>query len=327
MKVCVFGAGAVGTHIGARLAATNNADVSVVARGAQLDAIRKQGLVLKSGKDEIRGKPKTATNDPASLPQQDVVLVTLKGHALPALASTLERLVAPQGAIVFMLNGIPWWWRHARTGTQGPLPLLDPQGELWTRLREKALGCVVYSPNELEAPGVVLHQGGNRWVIGEPSDKKTPRLQAVVDLFSKSGLPADIPSDLRAEVWRKLVGNASGNTLSALTQRTHYEISIDPDLKRISLNIMRETLDVAAALGWELHGEVDIEKIASRAQPGAGPKPSMLQDVLLGRPVEVESHIGQTQAFARELGMPVPTIDFSLALLRGLDRSLRAAAA
>ena len=326
MKVCVFGAGAVGGHIAARLSAANLAEVSVVARGMQLDAIRAHGLVLKSGGGEIRGKPKTATDDAASLRQQDVVLVTLKAHALPALAATLDRLVAPHGTIVFMLNGIPWWWwPHGRAGAQGPLRLLDPDGELWTRLREKALGCVVYSPNELEAPGVVLHQGGNRWVIGEPSDQSTPRLRAVVELFSKSGLPADIPSDLRAEIWRKLMNNASGNTLAALTRLGHYDIATDPDLKRIGIEIMSETLEVAAALGWDLRRESDIEKMAGRAAPGPGPKPSMLQDVLLGRPVEVEAHLGQTQAFARERAVAVPTIDRVLPLLRSVDRALRAA--
>ena len=194
MRVCVFGAGAIGTHIGARLSAANQADVSVVARGASLEAIRRNGLTVKSGGEEINGKPKVASDDPSTLPPPDVVVVTLKGHALPPLAATLERLTAPNGVVVFMLNGIPWWWPHGRAGQQGPLRLLDPDGELWTRLREKALGCVVYSPNEIEQPGVVVHGGGNKYVIGEPSDRKTERLQAVIDLFNQSGLPAGFPA-------------------------------------------------------------------------------------------------------------------------------------
>ena len=325
MKVCVFGTGAVGGHIAARLAAANLADVSVVARGAQLSAIREHGLTLKSGDHQVRGRPRTATDDPASLPQQDVVLVTLKAHALPAMAATLDRLAGPQGTLVFMLNGIPWWWPHGQPGSKGPLRLLDPDGELWSRLREKTLGCVIYSPNELEAPGVVFHLGGNRWVMGEPNDQKTARLQAVVELFSKSGLPAEASPDVRCEIWRKLTNNASGNSLAALTRLGHYEIASDPGLKRLAIEIMRETLDVAAALGWDLRKEVDVEKIAGRATPGRGTRPSMLQDVLLGRPLEVEAHLGQTQAFARERGVATPAIDVVLPLLRGLDRSLRAA--
>ena len=325
MKVCVLGAGAVGGHIAARLAAANHAEVSVVARGAHLDAIRKNGITLKSGSDEIRGKPAAATDDIASLPKQDVVLVTLKAHAVPALAPSVEQLLKPDGVAVFPLNGLTWWWNHGRKGSAGAVSLLDPRSELWNRLRERTLGCVIYSPNEVVSPGVVSHIGGNRWIVGEPSDQKTPRLQAVVDLFNRSGLPAEIPADIRAEVWRKLMNNASGNTLAALTRRGHYELASDPDLKRLGIEIMRETLNVAAAIGWDLRSEVDPEKIASRATPGPSSPPSMLQDVLLGRPLEVEAHLGQTQAFARDAGVPVPTIDVVLPLLRGLDKSIRAA--
>ena len=192
MKVCIFGAGAIGGHIGARIAAAKSADLSVIARGSQLEAIRKNGLTLRSGDKEFNGKPAAATDDPSSLANQDLVIVTLKGHALPGIAATVEKMLSPQGTVLFPLNGIPWWWNHGRPDGKGALPLLDPDGELWTRLRERTLGCVIYSPNEVVSPGVVLHIGGNRWVIGEPSDQKTPRAQAVVDLLSKSGLPAEV---------------------------------------------------------------------------------------------------------------------------------------
>jgi 2-dehydropantoate 2-reductase len=326
MKVCVFGAGAVGSHLAARISAAKTAEVSVIARGPALEAIRRQGILLKSGSEEIRGKPAAVTDDPSSLPKQDVVIVTLKAHTIPALAGQIEKLLATEGCAVFMLNGLTWWWNQGRPGSQGALPLLDPEGALWSKLRDKALGCVVLSPNEIVSPGVVLHKGGNRYLIGEPSDEKTRRVQSVVDLFCKSGLPAEIPSDLRLELWRKLMGNASGNSLAALTRLGHYEISTEPGVKRLGMDIMRETLEVAAALGWDLRKDIDVEQMASRASPGPGPAPSMLQDVLLGRPLEVEAHLGQTQAFAREKGVATPTIDVVLPLLRGLDRSQRALA-
>jgi len=325
MKVCVFGAGAIGSHLAARLSAAGQAEISVVARGAQLDAIRKNGILLKSGTEEIHGKPSAASDDPASLAKQDVVLVTLKAHSIPALAPQLEQLLSPQGSAVFMLNGLTWWWPHGRAGTQGPLRLLDPEGALWTKLRERTLGCVIFSPNEIVSPGVVVHIGANRFVMGEPSDEKTPRLQTIVDLFNKSGLPAEIPADLRTEVWRKLMSNASGNTLAALTRLGHYEMATDAEVKQLGIRIMRESLEVAAALGWDLRKEIDVEKIASRASPGPSSPPSMLQDVLRGRPLEVEAHLGQTQAFAREKGVQTPTIDVVLPLLRGLDKTLRRA--
>ena len=326
MKVCVFGAGAVGSHIAARIAAANAAEVSVIARGANLEAIRSDGILLKSGNEEVRGKPAAVTDDSYSLPKQDLVIVSLKAHAVPALAGEIERLLAPQGCALFMLNGLPWWWNYGNYGkgaNAGALPLLDPDSALWTKLRERTLGCVLYSPNEIVAPGVVSHIGGNKFVVGEPSGQKTERVQRVVDVFCKSNLPAVIPEDIRAEVWRKLMGNAAGNTISALTRRGHYEMASDPGLKPLSIGIMRETLEVAAALGWDLRSEIDPEKVASRASPGPASTPSMLQDVMLGRPVEVEAHIGQTQAFARAQGVSTPTIDILLPLLRALDKSLR----
>src|SRR5688572_13442044 len=215
MKVCVFGAGAIGGHIAARMSATQAADVSVIARGTQLEAVRKNGLTLKSGSEEVRGKPSAATDDPKSLPKQDLVIVTLKAHALSGVAATVEQMLSSQGTVLFPLNGLTWWWNHGRPGNKGALPLLDPQGELWNRLRERTLGCVIYSPNEVVSPGVVVHIGGNRWVIGEPSTEKTPRVEVVVGLFNKSGLPSEVSPDIRAEVFRKLMNNASGNTLAA----------------------------------------------------------------------------------------------------------------
>ena len=323
MKVCIFGAGAVGGHFGARLSAANLADVSVIARGPQLEAIRARGLLLKTGSQEIHGTPKHATDDPASLPRQDVVLVTMKSYTLPPLADTFARLVAPGGAIVFCLNGIPWWWRYGLKGAQSHLPLLDPEGALWAKLREQTLGCVMYSPNDVERPGVILHQGGNRYVMGEPDGSTTDRVRALVDLFSRSGLPSEVSPDLRAEIWRKLMSNASTNPLAALTRLGAAELGADDALRDLSIAVKNEILAVAAASGWDLRSEMDVQQHARRPAPAAAPRPSMLQDVLLGRPIEVEAHLGQTQVFAREAGVPVPCIDVLLPLLRGLDRSLR----
>jgi 2-dehydropantoate 2-reductase len=322
MKVCIFGTGAVGSHVAARLSAAKQGEISVVARGAQLEAIRRSGLTLKSGGKEIQGTPSAATDDPATLPPQDVLITTLKAHALPPLAQTFERMLAPGGSIVFMLNGITWWWNEGRKG--GALPLLDPEHQLWERLRKQALGCVIYSPNELEAPGIVVHVGGNKFVIGEPSGENSERLKKVVDFFNASGLTSESREDLRGEIFRKLVANASGSSLAALTRLGLYDQGQNPDLVDYSVRIITETLEVAAALGWDVRKEIDARAIATRGVPG-GPRVSMLQDVLLGRRIEVEALVGQTQAFAREAGVPVPTLDAIVPLLRGLDQSLRAA--
>lgn len=204
------------------------------------------------------------------------------------------------------------------------MSLLDPEGKLWTRLGpEKALGCVVYSPNEMEAPGVIVHIGANRFVMGEPDGSSSARLNAAAGLFNRGGLAAEASADVRREIWRKLVSNASGNPLSALTGLMLGELGADAELRRVMADVMREILAVAAALGWDLRSEMDVEKIAMR--PGRKPdiRSSMSQDVLLKRPLEVEAQLGQIQAFAREAGVAVPTIDIILPLVRGLDRSLR----
>jgi len=326
MKVCVFGAGAVGGHVAVRLSAAQADEVSVVARGARLQAIRERGLTLHSAGAVIKAQPAFATDDPSQLPPQDLIVVALKAPALPDAAESLARLLAPEGCAVFLINGIPWWWRHGLAGASGPLPLLDPEGKLWTRLGpEKALGCVVYSANEMEAPGVIVHMGGNRFPMGEPDGSSSARLNAAVEVFNRGGLVAETAADVRREIWRKLVSNASGNPLTALTGLRLGELGADAELRRMMADIMRETLAVAAALGWDLRSEMDVEKIAMR--PGRKPdiRSSMSQDVLLKRPLEVEAQLGQIQAFAREQGVAVPTINVILPLLRGLDRSLRSA--
>ena len=320
MKVCIFGAGAIGGRVAVHLISAGAAEVAVVTRGVQLEAIRARGLTLHTGGNEIKAQPVVATADPSTLPPQDLVLVTLKAHSVPAASASVERLLAPQGCAVFLINGIPWWWNHGLPGKGGPLPLLDPDGALWKSLRERTLGCVVNGPCEVTAPGVIVHTGGNRWTFGEPDGSSSARLRSVIELFSASGLVADA-TDLRREIWRKLSGNASANTVSALTRLTAAEFGAIPELQRVSTGIMQETLAVAAALGWDLRAESTGEP----ARPGNRPRfrPSMLQDVLAGRPIEVEALIGQTQAFARAAGVPVPVIDSIVPLLRGLDRSLR----
>ena len=325
MKVCVYGAGAIGGHAAARLIAAKAAEVSIVARGPHLDAIRARGLTLRTGGKEITGRPAAATADPAALPQQDLVIVTLKAHSLPGIADALARLTAPQGSIVFVQNGIPWWWRHGLAGAAGPLPLLDPEGNLWTKLRDRALGCVVYGPVEVVAPGVIDHVAGNRWVIGEPDGTRSTRLEAVIGVFKAGGLNAEIPADLRHEIWRKMVTNAANNSLSALTRTIGADFGGIPGLREIYAEVMRETLEVAAALGWDLRTEIDVEKAAQRGDAQRF-RSSMLQDAMAGRPIEVETLLGQTQAFAREAGIKVPFTDVILPLLRGLDFSLRSPA-
>ena len=182
---------------------------------------------------------------------------------------------------------------------------------------------MVWSPNEVVEPGVIRHRGPNRLVIGEPDGSVGPRLHAVLDTLGRGGIEVAASADLRRDVLGKLLLNVSGNVLTALTRRDLHAVGTDPALCALSVEVMREALAVAAALGVDLREGIDLEAVARRGPPGL--RPSMLQDVLAGRPMEVDAILGQLQAFARLHRVPVPAIDVLLPLLRGLDASLRAA--
>lgn len=334
MKVCIFGAGTLGGHLAARLISANTTDLSLVGRGAQLAAIRERGISLTSGGRSYGGKAAVATDDPASLPPQDIVFVALKGQMLPAAAAAIGKLLKPDGCAVFLLNGIPWWFNHARpgnkvtlpehTGNKGTLPLLDPDGALWREVRpERVIGGVAYSPNTLTAPAVIVHTGLNRWLFGEPDNSLSARLKTVTDLVGGAGIEAVASTDIRREMFRKMSANSSNNSLGALTRLDTAAIAEDEGLAALATGIISETLAVAAKLGCDLTSEINPAELARRSRGKPGQKPSTVQDAIAGKSLEIDGLIGQTQAFARELGVATPVIDVCYALLRGLDASFR----
>ena len=329
MKVCVFGAGALGGHLAAHLIAAKQAEVSLITRGAHLAAIQASGISLKIGGREIGGMATAATDNPATLPQQDIVFVALKAQTLPAAAAAIGKLVKPDGCVVFLLNGIPWWFNYGLPGDRGTLPLLDPDGALWREVRpERVIGTVVYSPNEVVAPGRIVHTNQNRWVIGEPDVAATAtraRLKTVIQMLSATGIDTTASADIRAELFRKLANNASNNTLCSLTRLDSAGVANDDGLAGLSMGIIGETLAVASKLGWNLLKDIDVKQVALRTRGKPGAKPSTLQDVLAGKSLEIDALLGQTQAFGRDLGIATPTIDVCVPLLKGLDLSLRAA--
>ena len=322
MRVCIYGMGAIGGALAARLIRSGEAEISVIARGATLEAVAEHGLRLRLADEEIRVRPAVATDDPATLPPQQLVIVALKAFSLPAIASQLRRLLAPGAAALFLLNGIPWWWNYGLKGAAGTLPLLDPEGMLWRELGpENVLGAVVHASHTLLAPGVVSHGGGNRWLFGEPDGSMSPRIETAIALFKSAGLGAEATSDLRREIWRKLLGNAAINPLSALTRLTLDEFTADRELVECGAAVMREILEIAAALGWDFRTEVDVEAMKAPPVRAKGAKPSMLQDIEAGRPTEVEAILGQTHAFARQAQIDAPTLSMLLTLMRSLDRA------
>jgi 2-dehydropantoate 2-reductase len=325
MKVCIFGAGALGGHLAAHLIAAKHCEVALVGRGPLLAAIKERGITLQTGGKEIGGMADVATDKPETLPPQDIVFTALKAHMLPAAAQAIGKLTKPDGVVVVLLNGIPWWFNHGLPGNKGTLPLLDPDGGLWKHIRpERVIGSVSYSPNEIIAPGVIRHTQQNRWVFGEPDGSMSARLKLVADLVSGAGIETQTTNDIRSELFRKSAANAPNNTLGALTRLDTSQIADDDGLVKLAMGIINETLAVAAKLGFDLTRELNAEQIATRARGGRpGMRPSMAQDALAGKPLEIDGLLGQTQAYGRELGVPTPVIDACYTLMRGLNTSFR----
>ncbi len=328
MKVCVFGIGAVGGYLAARLGHAPGVELSVIARGQQLKAIQANGLRVEVFDGQTyQSKPAHATDDPATLPEQDIVFVTLKSMAQAGVARQLRRLVGDKGHVVFCNNGIPWWWNHG-TANPAPLPLLDAGSALWNDLgAERALGCVIYSANEVIAPGVVRNTQGNRWVVGEPDNSASERVQRTVALMQSCGVNGDPTTNIRHEVFAKLMRNAAYNTVAALTGLPVEWFSTDESIKALLRAVVEEMTAIASALGLDMAESRAAALKLKELPPGMtfaqGQKPSMLQDVVARRPMEVEALLGQVCAFADEKGVPCPSAKALLALLRGLDMRLK----
>ena len=308
MRICVFGAGAVGGHVAAKLAAAGH-DVSVVARGAHLEAMRAKGITLLHGADTIRGRVRTS--EPGL---QDFVFVTLKANALGAFADGAQQLVGEDTAVVFAQNGIPWWYGIGLSKNRPAPPdlsRLDPQGRLKTLLKTpQIIGCVVYSANEVREPGVIVNNvpGNNMLVVGQADDSESEKVRTLRKLLTDSDLYSPATQDIRTSVWAKLVQNLSTAALCTLLAATVREVRGDPGLAELSRRLAAEARAIAAA-----HG-IDPERAPTR--PGGGQssgaishKPSMLQDYERGRPMEIEALLVAPLAFAHAAGVVAPTLE------------------
>ena len=322
MKVCIFGAGAVGGHLAARLIAAGKDQISLIARGPHLEAIKKHGIRLHRGEEIFAGYPHAATDNPSDLAPQDVVIVTLKAQALPAAAAAIKGLLAKDGVVIFAINGLPWWWNHGVNEKDGHLPLLDPTGELWNLLRHDTLGCVIYSPNEVIEPGVVLAAPGDRWVFGEPDNSDSARLQRVIALFERAGIQGISSTDLRKNVWQKLIINVGLNPVAALSRLPTVVMTSTQGMKDQMKALMRETLAVAKAAGYDLADTLDLDELVTPKKRPGSHRASMFQDVLAGRSLESEAILGQLVVLAHQLNVPVPKCEIVLELVRGLDHSM-----
>ncbi len=316
-RVCVFGAGAVGGHLAVRLAAKGVA-VSVVVRGAHLAAIRARGLTLVSG--GARRTVRVAASDrPAELGPQDLVISTLKATALSALAAGIGPLLGPETPVVFAINGIPWWYFAglAEDGRTRPdLSRLDPGGALAAAVGpRRTIGGVIYSPNAVSEPGVIDNKESTsqRLVLGEPDGADSARVRAIASLLADDVLAAPVTTDIRREVWTKLLANISGATIASLIGAGLGAAMGDENLAAVGRALRFETAAVAAA--WGAKPAVDPAQRVASVRPEAGHKPSMLQDLEARRPMEIDAIVRAPQAFARAAGVATPTLDVVGALL------------
>lgn len=319
MKICIFGAGAIGGYLAAKLVQAGEAEVSIVARGPHLAAVQADGLTLIEEGGEVT-VPVRAVQDAAELGPQDYVIVTLKAHSVPAVVPAMQPLLGPGTTIVSGVNGVPWWYFHKLGGPLDGTRLesVDPGGVQWDGFGpDRVLGCVVYPAAEVIRPGVVRHVEGNRFSLGEPDGSKSDRAVALSELLGKAGLKAPVRPKLRDEIWVKLWGNLSFNPISALTHATLDVLCTDPGTRAVARNMMLEAQAIAEALGVTF--PIDVERRIDGGAAVGAHRTSMLQDLTAGRPMEIDALVRSVQELGRITGLPTPTIDTVLALvaLRG----------
>ncbi|MBY6116071.1 2-dehydropantoate 2-reductase [Mameliella alba] len=314
MKICIFGAGAIGGYLGGKLAQAG-ADVSLVARGPHLAAMQANGLRLIEAGGETCVQVR-ASEDPAELGEQDYVIVTLKAHSVPGVVARMAPLIGERTTIVSGVNGVPWWYFHriggALEGTR--LTSVDPGNVQWDGIGpDNVLGCVVYPAAEVVEPGVIRHVEGNRFSLGEPSGEKSDRAVALSKVLGAAGLKAPVRPKLRDEIWVKLWGNLSFNPISALTHATLDVLCTDPGTRDVARGMMVEAQEIAERLGVKF--PIDVERRIDGGAAVGAHRTSMLQDLDAGRPMEIDALVRSVQELGRITGVETPVIDTVLALV------------
>jgi 2-dehydropantoate 2-reductase len=315
MKVCIYGAGAIGGYVGVQLKRAG-VDVSLVARGAHLEAMKANGLKLLI-EDEERVEHIPCSDNPADLGPQDYVIVALKAHSVPGVVDAMQPLLGNDTAIVTAVNGVPYWYyyKHGDHLENRTLESIDPGAKQWNGLRpERAIGCIVYPATEVIAPGVIKHVYGDKFPLGEPSGEITERVTKLSEAFDAGGLRAPVLPNIRDELWLKLWGNLCFNPISALTHATLDTIASDPGTRAIAKAMMLEAQEIAVQSG--VNFRVSVERRIDGAGAVGAHKTSMLQDLERSRAMEIDPLVTVVQEMGRLAGIATPTIDTVLALVR-----------
>ncbi|AGY56430.1 2-dehydropantoate 2-reductase [Gloeobacter kilaueensis] len=315
MKICIYGAGAIGGLLGVRLAKAGE-EVTLIARGPHLEAMRKNGVTLHSGGETFVAHPH-CTDDPEAVGVQDFVIVTLKAHSLPPIVSQMRPLLGEGTAVVNAMNGVPWWYFYKLSGPwqDKRVASVDPDGCIWETIGpERAIGCVVYPACTVIAPGVIAHEYGDRFLLGEPDGSRSERCLTLSTALGKAGFKAPVRTEIRNEIWVKLWGNLSFNPISALTGATLEEIATSPDTQPVVRRMMGEAQAIAERLGVTF--AIDLDKRIAGAAAVGPHKTSMLQDLEAGRTLEIDALVGAVQELGRLVDVPTPAIDTVLGLVR-----------
>ena len=316
MKVCVYGAGAVGGLIAGWLARSGQ-DVSVIARGRQLDAIRERGLRVRSTSGETASFPVKADGDPARLGPQDYVIVAVKAHSLPEVAQGIGPLVGADTSILTAMNGVPWWFfdRLQFGGGKQRLESLDPNGRLARAMpTERVVGCVVHLAASTPEPGLVSHNRGKKLILGEPGGRITQRTRRIADALAAAGFDIVASESIEKDFWVKLLGNVSFNPVSALTLSTSDRLIEDRQVKEYMVQIIREVLAIGRAVGVD--ADIDPEARIDMARALGKFKTSMLQDLEAGKPLEIDGLLAGTLEIAAKAGVRAPFTESLYGLIR-----------
>ena len=323
MKIAIIGAGAIGGYVGAKLALAGE-DVTFIVRGANLEAIRRDGikLVMNDGQEHVASDVK-ATNDYASAGPQDIVILAMKAHQVDGVASDVPKLFGSETVVVTMQNGIPYWYFHKHGGgLEGTVVRsVDPTGTLAQKIPpDRVIGCVVYPASELIAPGVIKHIEGDRFPVGEPNGTKSDRVTRVSECLTHAGFKAPVLDNIRSEIWLKLWGNLTFNPISALTRSTLVDICQYNLTRDLAVAMMTEAQAVAEKLGITFR--VGLEKRIAGAEKVGKHKTSMLQDVEAGREPEIDALVGAVVELGRQTNTSTPHIEAVYALTKLLAHSI-----
>ena len=315
MKVCIYGAGAIGGWIGHGLARAGS-NVSMVARGATLEALELHGLRLHDGKDTT-SQAVASTDTPAELGVQDLVVLAVKAPSLPAVARQMGPLLGPQTIVMTAMNGVPWWFLQSFGGALAGTRLVsvDPDGALAGALPARhIIGCVVHASCSSGEPGLVRHHFGNRLIVGEPSGENTDRVQRLASLLEKAGFEAPVSERIQKDIWFKLWGNMTVNPISALTGATTDLIMNDELVRGFISQVMLEAKEIGARIGIPIDQQPEDRHQITR-KLGAF-KTSMLQDVEAGKALELDALVTVVKELGGLTGVASPFIDALLGLAR-----------